>query len=149
MSNDLKKLYSEVIKSHNDAPYHFEKRPQDASVLKAYNPICGDRFELYINTDQDNIHQLYFHGYGCAVSKASTSVLVKTLEGKTLSAAHSICDDFLRFLDKKELSENQSLNDLFQAFSGVHEFPDRYDCAALSWKLMKDYLLSKKAGHKN
>ena len=145
MKDDLKKLYSDVIKGHSEAPFHFEKRANAKNTLKAYNPICGDRFEVYLDFDQKTVMKLYFHGFGCAISKASTSILTRTLEGKTLKEALELCDCFLRFMNK-ELKDNELiLSNDFLAFAGVHDFPERYDCASLSWREMKKFLESKVA----
>lgn len=142
MNSDLKKLYPEIIKAHNEGPFHFEKRNDEGEVIKAYNPICGDRFELYANLGQNRINHLHFHGFGCAISKAATSILTKSLEGKTLDEALSVCNSFLDFINKKLPVDQSALPDDFLAFSGVHDFPERYDCATLSWKEMKKFLES-------
>ena len=140
MSTDLKKLYPEIIKLHNESPFHFEKKGNDSDVIKAYNPICGDRFELYVSQGQHKIYQLHFHGFGCAISKAATSVLTKSLEGKTMEEALSLCDNFLSFINKELQDDQLILAADFLAFSGVHDFPERYDCATLSWREMKKFL---------
>ncbi len=140
MSSDLKKLYPEIIKAHNETPFHFEKRLDANEVIKAYNPICGDRFEIFMTSDSIKINTVHFHGFGCAISKASTSILTKSIEGKTLTEALMICTTFLGFIDKETQDEKITLPDEFLAFSGVHDFPERYDCATLSWKEMKKKL---------
>ena len=140
MSNDLTKLYSEIIKGHNETPFHFEKINNAQNIIKAYNPICGDRFELYIDHPENKISGLHFHGFGCAISKASTSVLTKSLEGKSLAEALDICNHFLRFIDHESADNELTLPEEFKAFSGVNDFPERYDCATLSWKEMKLFL---------
>ncbi len=145
MSSDLKKLYPEIIKAHNEMPFHFEKRLNANEIIKAYNPICGDRFELFIERESERIAAIHFYGFGCAISKASTSVLVKSLEGKTQTEALAICNTFLRLIDKETQDEKVTLPEEFLAFSGVHDFPERYDCATLSWKEMKKYLEMKKS----
>ena len=147
MNQDLKKLYPEILKTHNHSPYHFEKREGADTVIKAYNPICGDRFEVYINHQEENkIGPLHFYGLGCSVSKASTSVLTKVLEGKTTDEALILCDNFLSYINKKSVADTLDLPEEFLAFSGVHDFPERLDCAALAWREMKKYLESKKSG---
>lgn len=147
MNQDLKKLYPEILKAHNHSPYHFEKREGADKVIKAYNPICGDRFEVYINhNEENNMNQLHFYGLGCSVSKASTSVLTKVLEGKTTDEALILCDNFLSYINKKSVADTLDLPEEFLAFSGVHDFPERLDCAALAWREMKKYLESKKSG---
>jgi nitrogen fixation protein NifU and related proteins len=140
MNGDLKRLYPALIKEHNETPFHFEKKSEAAHSIKAYNPICGDRFEIFIDSDLKKIISLHFHGYGCAISKASTSVLTKSLEGKTLEDALSVCKIFLGFINKDQPSDSLTLPIEFTAFSGVHDFPERYDCATLAWKEMKMFL---------
>ena len=137
--NNLNKLYDDVIKRHNADPYHFEKI-SDVKALHAYNPICGDRFDLFLEADSRIIKQIHFHGFGCAVSKASTSVLVKTLEGKSIDAARSICLQFLRLL-KNEMNPAELLaSEEFISFAIVNKIPARYDCAALAWLEMDKFL---------
>jgi nitrogen fixation NifU-like protein len=140
MREDLKKLYTQVIKAHNDAPFHFVKMENTSNVIKAYNPICGDRFEIFVDSTQEKINSIHFHGFGCAISKASTSVLTQSLEGKTFQEAISICNDFLKFINKELVADELVLRDEFLAFSGVHDFPERHDCATLSWTAMTKFL---------
>lgn len=140
MNEDLKKLYPSFIKEQNESPFHFERKLEAAHTIKAYNPICGDRFEIFMDMDSKKIVSLHFHGYGCAISKASTSVLTKSLEGKTQGDALSVCKDFLGFINKEAPSDSLTLPIEFTAFSGVHDFPERYDCATLAWKEMKMFL---------
>ena len=144
MSSDLKKLYSDVIKAHNEVPFHYEKSANTDHVLKAYNPICGDRFEIYITaaTINRSPFTLYFTGFGCAISKASTSVMAKSLTGKSNEEALLIVENFLRFI-RKEIKSNELISPEFEAFSGVHDFPERFECAALAWKEMKKFLETK------
>jgi nitrogen fixation NifU-like protein len=142
VKEDLKKLYSDIIKEHNETPFHFEKRKNAKKTVTANNPICGDRFEVYVDSDRRMVNALHFHGFGCAISKASTSILVKTLEGKSRKEAWELCDHFLRFIDKEFSSNELILSDDFLAFTGVHDFPERYDCASLSWREMKKFLES-------
>jgi nitrogen fixation NifU-like protein len=144
MKEDLKKLYTQVIRAHNEAPFHFRKVENAPVVIKAFNPICGDRFEIYLDADSNKINAIHFHGFGCAISKASASVLTKNLDGKKLPETISICDNFLKFIDKELTADELILRDDFLAFSGVHDFPERYECATLSWKTVKDFLESAK-----
>jgi nitrogen fixation NifU-like protein len=146
MNESVKKLYPETIREHNAHPYHFEKRSHPS--LKAYNPLCGDKFEMYIHESGDLIDSVYFHGFGCAISKASTSILAKTLEGKRRDDAIRICDDFLHFVNQETNQGDTVGNDVFSAFSSLHEFPERRDCATLSWREMKTFLESKLQGNR-
>jgi nitrogen fixation NifU-like protein len=139
----LDRLYDEVVKRHSNQPYHFEKREQ--SSLQAYNSICGDRFDLFIDMKDGRINAFHFHGYGCAVSKASTSVLVGILEGKSIMEAKEITNQFLRLL-KNEVHVNETLfSEEFKSFAVVQEVPARYDCAALAWKEVEKFLAGLKS----
>lgn len=138
--NRLDRLYDEVIKRHNAEPYHFEKKSNATKSIQAYNPICGDRFDLFLETDNRKIKQMHFHGFGCAVSKASASLLVKSLEGKSIGEAKEICQQFLRVL-KNEMKPNEPLaSDEFKSFAVVQEIPARFDCAALAWMEMERFI---------
>jgi len=137
--NKLNRLYDEVIKRHNSQPYHFEKKGNSNAIIQAYNPICGDRFNLFIELDGENINNIFFHGFGCAVSKASTSVLVKCLEKKSLTEAKAICNQFFQVL-KNGVTEGEALPTDFQSFVVVQEFPSRYSCAALAWQEIEKFL---------
>lgn len=141
MNDDLNKLYPSILKAHAASPYHFEKKENADAVIKAYNPICGDRFEMYVNLEGDHIGPIYFQGFGCSVSKASTSVLAKSLEGKTVQEGLQLCSGFLSFITKESVTS--SLPEELLAFSGVRDFPERLDCAALSWREIKKFLESR------
>ena len=128
-------LYSDYIIQQNKTPYHFEKREDAALTLRANNPVCGDRFDLFIGSEGD-LSNLHFHGFGCALSKASTSVLLQMVEGKTHQEASSICYNFLNYLDNKQPTDIKE----FVAFAGVHHHPARMDCVKLAWEKLKEYL---------
>ena len=139
MSKDLKKLYSEVIRKLNDDPYHFEKKTDAGCQLHADNPVCGDRFDIFMECTDDKIGAVHFHGFGCAISKASTSMLVKAIDGKSKREAEVICDNFLRFINQDSRYEAVTLPGEHTPFSGVFEFPERVECATLAWKEMKRF----------
>ncbi len=139
MNEKLKNLYKTIILKHNSTPIFFEKNENATHVLKAYNQICGDRFELYFEIKNGVIEDLSFHGFGCAISKASTSVLVKKLKGKELAEALLSCREFLKVTDVEvEIGEN--VEEEFEAFSAAKEFPGRLKCATLSWDEMIGFL---------
>jgi nitrogen fixation NifU-like protein len=145
MSKDLKNLYGEVIRKLNDHPYHFEKKPEAAHQMHADNPICGDRFDLFIDCAGEKIASAHFHGFGCAISKASTSMLVKAIDGKSFQEAEMICDNFLGFINQESGHSGVILPTEYVAFSGVFEFPERADCATLAWKELKSFLTNRKS----
>ncbi|UZR97863.1 Fe-S cluster assembly sulfur transfer protein SufU [Chondrinema litorale] len=141
MSNQLNSLYHEVIKKHNKEPYHFEKVPTATLSLRANNPICGDRFDLFIDADKDILDDLHFHGFGCAISKASSSIMIQTLEGKSYEEAIDICSNFLAYIHNELEGEVYSVD--FEAFEALQTQTARLDCAALSWKTMLEFLKQK------
>jgi nitrogen fixation NifU-like protein len=142
LSDRINKLYPDAIKSHNERPYHFGKQ-EGTPTLKAYNPICGDKFDLYVRADETTITAIHFHGVGCAISKASTSILAKVLEGKTLVEAHRMCNNFLQVISNETSTGDSVLNDEFKIFSAIHEFPERRECVSLAWTEMLKFLESK------
>ncbi|MFK8005662.1 MAG: Fe-S cluster assembly sulfur transfer protein SufU [Saprospiraceae bacterium] len=142
MNERLKKLYKTVILEHNKTPFFYEKKEEATYVLKAYNQICGDRFELYFEVKSGIIEDLTFHGFGCAISKASTSVLVKNIKGKDFVEALLFCRGFLSATtSEEEVGEN--LGEELEAFSAAKEFPGRLKCATLAWDEMIKFLEEK------
>lgn len=140
MNPRLKQLYKEVILRHNAQPYHFEK-VEEGLIVEANNPLCGDRFRFFLEVDKERVVKAHFHGFGCAISKASASILTQRLEGKTISEAKDFCSFFLDYIE----GENREAisDDAIEAFAAVDEFPARKDCAALGWKAINDYLSNK------
>lgn len=143
MNERLKKLYKDVILEHNKNPFFYEKKEEATYVLKAYNQLCGDRFELYFEVKEGVIADLTFHGFGCAISKASTSVLVKNLKGKTLEEALELCQKFQIVVSEDETTSS-NLGEEFEAFSAAKEFPGRLKCATLAWDELINFLEEKK-----
>ncbi|MFK7776297.1 MAG: Fe-S cluster assembly sulfur transfer protein SufU [Saprospiraceae bacterium] len=139
MNARLKELYKTIILEHNKTPFFYKKNEEATFVLKAYNQICGDRFELYFEVKNGVIEDLTFHGFGCAISKASTSVLVKNLKGKDFVKALLFCRQFLSATTSEEES-NEQLGEEVEAFSAAKEFPGRLKCATLAWDEMVEFL---------
>jgi cysteine desulfurase/selenocysteine lyase len=138
---NINQLYHDVIKQHDKSPYHFKKITEGVSMISANNPVCGDKFELYFKLDSDRIADIHFHGFGCAVSRASTSVLVKNLENQSIGDARKTISHFLMLIDKNQKVSDNVLDE-FAAFNAVRQFPERYDCAALSWLEAQKFLNS-------
>lgn len=139
MENKLSALYQSIILEKNKNPYHFQKQGDAQFTLEAYNPLCGDQFRIFINLDGDRVKEVYFHGYGCAISKASSSILAENLEGKTLEEAKAICQEFLSLVKDANTSQEPSSKD-FLAFAGAKDFPSREQCATLSWESLEEFL---------
>lgn len=136
----LQQLYKEKILPENRSPYHFEKRVASHPVL-AYNPLCGDRFELFLDADNGQIDQIYFHGIGCAISKASTSILARKLASMTEAQAIGTCQAFLEALGQE--NDSNGLDQELQILAELKHFEGRMDCVKLSWKAVLDHLKTK------
>ncbi len=136
MDEQLRILYQKFILEHNKNPYHYEKQADAAIVLEAYNPMCGDQFKLYLTIEADRVVTAHFHGYGCAISKASTSILIKRIEGKSLAEVQQLIQDYMAMLHNDQAAPDEEL----QAFAAAKAFPGRMDCATLSWQELKTYL---------
>ncbi len=139
MNDKLKDLYKSVILRHDSKPYHFEKKESAGNVVYANNAICGDRFNIFFEINNGIITDIYFHGFGCAISKASTSVLVKKIENQPIEKAKSIIELFLKTVTTVE--EENDADEEMNAFSAAKDFPGRMNCATLTWNEMRDKLL--------
>jgi nitrogen fixation NifU-like protein len=140
MNDRLKKLYKTVILKHNNEPFHFAKQEGQQHRLEAYNPLCGDRFDLFLDIKENKIAALYFHGYGCAISKASTSILVKNLNGQTVEKALELCQSFAAVIHPESETIKENEKEEFEAFAAARDFPGRLKCASLSWEAMTAFL---------
>jgi len=141
MSEELKNLYQGVILAHNDNPVNFEKKPEVPHVLEAYNPVCGDKFKLYLETENGKVTQAYFYGYGCAISKASTSVLVKKMIGMDAEALQQLLSQFYQTVGVEASGPSLFEKDEeIDAFAAARQFPGRIKCATLSWDSLKEHL---------
>jgi nitrogen fixation NifU-like protein len=129
---DLRDLYRDVIIDHNRQPRNFGRlNPADAHA-EGFNPLCGDRLELYVALDGERLKDLKFEGQGCAISVASASLMTETLKGKTRAEAQRYFDEVHALLTQAGHVPTLDLGKL-AALSGVREFPVRVKCASLCW----------------
>lgn len=129
----LRELYQQTILDHNRSPRNFRK-PDDANrSAEGYNPLCGDHYTIYARVDDDVVREVGFQGSGCAISKASASVMSSAVEGKDRQHIEELFQRFSSMV-KGELSpeETEELGKL-AVFAGVREFPTRTKCATLAW----------------
>ena len=139
--SDLSDLYQELILDHNRRPRNFGVLPDADHTAKGYNPLCGDKLTIYAKLDGDRIAGLMFEGSGCAISKASASLLTDAVKGKTVAEADALFARVHAMLTApvgKDVPEAdvESLGKL-AALSGVREFPVRVKCASLAWHTLK------------
>ena len=133
--SELGDLYQEVILDHNRRPRNF-RAIDDGYKQEGYNPLCGDRLTLYLKLDGDRIADVAFQGVGCAISKASASLMTEAVKGKTVAEAREL---FEKFHDMVTSSPDTAAADLgkLSVLSGVREYPTRVKCASLAWHTMK------------
>jgi len=138
--SDLRELYQQVILDHNRNPRNFKELPNPSVRVEGFNPLCGDHYTLFVNLDGDTIKEIGFTGSGCAISKASASVMASTVKGKSRDEANQLFETFHRLVTGD--SSGLDVADLgrFAAFSGVSEFPARVKCATLAWHTLRNAL---------
>jgi nitrogen fixation NifU-like protein len=139
--SDLRDLYQELILDHNKRPRNFKKLEGANRTAEGYNPLCGDKVKIYARLEDGRVKDVSFEGSGCAISKASASVMTESLKGKTVAEVEALFKRFRDLVTGKEPSE-ADLGKLV-VFSGVCEFPTRVKCATLAWHALAAALQGK------
>ncbi len=144
-TDELRSLYQEIILDHNKNPRNFRQMPDADYVLEGYNPLCGDHYTIYLKMNGDVVADVSFEGAGCAISKASASVMSTVVKGKTKQHVHELFDRFHDLVTGKHTG-NVSFEELgkLAAFAGVSEFPARVKCASLAWHTLRGALEQRK-----
>jgi nitrogen fixation protein NifU and related proteins len=151
---EITKLYQDFILNRSQDDNNFEKRPTAQHTLEAYNPLCGDKFKLFLDVENDIISKATFHGYGCAISKAATSVLIEKLQNKTYFEALNLINSYFQVLNVENIhnpdasgtegvtldSNSLQIDQEIKAFEIMKQFPERMTCATLSWQAALDFL---------
>ena len=144
----LDDLYQDIVIDHNNRPRNFRTLENADRSLEGYNPLCGDKITLYLELDGDRIADIAFQGSGCAISKASASMLTESIKGKKIAEADIMFDAFHSMVTRDpgmEFEVDEDLGDL-EALSGVAEFPVRVKCAILSWHTLQAALKGNEEG---
>jgi nitrogen fixation NifU-like protein len=135
--DEIRELYQEVILDHNKHPHNFHKMENADAQQEGYNPLCGDHFTFYIRYDGNRIAEVSFEGNGCAISKASASMMTAALQNKSREEADALFELFTGIVTGKlEPMDHFSELGKLAAFAGVAEFPVRVKCATLPWHTM-------------
>ena len=132
--SELSELYQETILEHNKNPRNFREIEGADRTADGNNPLCGDALRVYVDLEDDTVKDVAFKGSGCAISKASASMMTQVVKGKSKDDAEKLFDEFHRMVTgglDVETEENH-LGKL-KIFAGVLEFPARVKCASLSW----------------
>ncbi|MEZ4773637.1 MAG: SUF system NifU family Fe-S cluster assembly protein [Bacteroidia bacterium] len=127
-------LYHPTILHHNDHPVRYEKMPDADRVVEAYNQFCGDQFFLYIKFEGEVIADASFHGYGCALSKASASLLVSLLPGMDKRTFEKLHQPFQALVSPEaNFPQPTDLPEPLFVFQAARDFPARKKCVLLTW----------------
>ena len=137
---ELKEAYHKIIIPESKNAYHFTDSDLDFD-LRAENPICGDRYDISLTTNSANKIKTGFKGIGCALSKASTSLLMRELHGIDTKQAQILCGNFIDALENGDTSKMKNPNLKF--LLELRNFGGRLDCIKLSWEAVNDYLKKK------
>jgi nitrogen fixation NifU-like protein len=135
--SELSELYQQVILDHNKKPRNFRKLESANHTAEGYNPLCGDQLTIYLNLENDRVTDVGFEGSGCAISKASASMMTQAVKGKSKEQAENLFKEFHSMVtgELDEENEENTLGNL-RIFAGVREFPVRVKCATLPWHTM-------------
>ena len=139
---DLRDLYQDVILEHSKAPRNFREIANANHKAEGFNPLCGDRFTVYLDLEGDLIRDISFQGSGCAISKASASMMTQSVKGKSKAEAEKIFGRFHQMVTGHSHGDQADLGKL-TVFSGVSEFPVRVKCATLAWHTLQAALEGK------
>ena len=144
--SELRELYQEVILDHNRRPHNFCKLGEANHKAEGYNPLCGDRLTVYLVIEDGVIKNASFEGSGCAISKASASMMTDAVKGRTLEEADRLFQGFHRMVTSSpdQEADSSGLGKL-TVFSGVREFRVRIKCASLAWHAFRAALSSPEA----
>jgi len=143
--SELSDLYQEVILDHNRRPRNFRVIEPATASQEGYNPLCGDRLKLYLTVENGTITDVAFQGSGCAISKASASLMTEAIKGKTVEQARALFDQFHHMITSPPGSPLPEMGKL-AVLSGIREFPTRVKCAGLPWHTLKAAVSDQPAG---
>jgi nitrogen fixation NifU-like protein len=141
---DLRELYQEVILDHNRRPRNFRRLDPADRTAEGYNPLCGDRLVLYLTLEGDVIKDAAFQGSGCAISKASASLMTDSIKGRTLAQVDELFEGFHRMVTAPpDAAPDTGTLGKLAVFSGIREFPVRVKCASLAWHTLRAAMAAK------
>jgi nitrogen fixation NifU-like protein len=135
--SELRDLYQEVILDHNKHPHNFGELADADRHADGFNPLCGDKLVVYVNLDGDMITDVRFKGSGCAISKASASLMTDSVKGKTLVETRELFDRFLNLVTDGDVADDDEALGKLAVFAGVRDYPTRVKCASLAWHTLR------------
>ncbi len=134
---ELDELYREIILDHYKHPRHNEALPAADVVAEGYNPLCGDEIEMQLTFDGDELSGIGITGRGCAISRASGSMMSDLVMGKSVDEIRRLTDEFKSMMTDPDAAAPEDLGDL-EALQGVAKFAVRVKCATLAWHTLAD-----------
>lgn len=135
--SELRDLYQEVILDHNKHPHNFGELADADRHADGFNPLCGDKLVVYVNLHGDTITDVRFEGSGCAISKASASLMTDAVKGKTLVETRGLFDRFLNLVTDGDVADDDEALGKLAVFAGVRDYPTRVKCASLAWHTLR------------
>ena len=133
---ELRDLYQEIILEHSKRPRNYRALKSANRSAEGFNPLCGDHFKVYLHVEDDHIRDISFQGSGCAISKASASIMTQAVRGKRMGEAEELFEKFHHVVTGNGSADLADLGKL-AAFAGVSEFPVRVKCATLAWHALR------------
>lgn len=133
---ELRDLYQDIILEHSKNPRNYRALAGANRSAEGFNPLCGDHFTVYLEIGDGKIRDVSFQGSGCAISKASASMMTQAVKGKSTEEAEQLFEKFHHVVTGKDGAESEALGKL-AAFAGVSEYPVRVKCATLAWHALR------------
>jgi nitrogen fixation protein NifU and related proteins len=137
MSDDLHDLYQAIILDHNKRPRHYGALASATHRAEGYNPLCGDRIEVFLQVEDGCIQAIQFEAASCAICRASASMMTNALMGRTLGSAEEVAEEVARILKTDTEDVGLETTGELAALAGVRNFPVRIKCASLPWHTYK------------
>lgn len=137
MASDLSDLYQEILLEHNRRPRNFRTLDDATHQADGFNPLCGDQISLQLRVGDDTVNDVGFQGHGCAISRASASLLTQAVKGASSADAMAMFDEFHRMLTEPDAELDYDLLGDLEMLAGVIAYPTRIKCAILAWHTLK------------
>ena len=137
MASDLSDLYQEILLEHNRRPRNFRSMDDATHQADGFNPLCGDQISLQLKLGPDKVDDVAFQGHGCAISRASASLLTQAIKGSTSEETMAMFDEFHRMLTEPDAELDVDLLGDLEMLAGVVAYPTRIKCAVLAWHTLK------------
>ena len=137
--SEINELYQEIILDHNKHPRNWGKIATNALHSEGFNPLCGDRIDLYLQIEDGKVKDISFEANGCAISKASASIMTSLVKGKTIKEIDEISNQFHDVITKG-CEHIDEIDEELEVFCGVKDFPSRVKCASLAWHTLNDVI---------